>query len=104
MREKMSPPPPIPMHLLPSGWKSPDDSPRPLSLPHNLFARDRWVEIFIGRSFSRIYFAIVAEDIQMTQNLISYFMFIFGIFYLKIVRFLFSKFGLACEKNPQKTI
>ena len=48
MREKMSPPPPIPMHLLPSGWKSPDDSPRPLSLPHNLFARDRCVLIILS--------------------------------------------------------
>ena len=41
-------------------------------------------QIFIGWYFSRIYFAIVAEEIQITQNLISPFMFIFSMFYLKI--------------------
>ena len=48
------------------------------------------VQIFIGRYFTRIYFAIVAEEIQITQNLISRFMFIFSMFYLKIVRFSFQ--------------
>ena len=47
------------------------------------------VQIFIGRYFTRIYFAIVAGEIQITQNLISRFMFIFSMFYLKIVRFFF---------------
>ena len=36
------------------------------------------VQIFIGRYFSRIYFAIAAEEIQITQNLISRFIFIFS--------------------------
>ena len=35
------------------------------------------VQIFIGRYFSRIYFAIVMEEIQIMQSLISRFMFIF---------------------------
>ena len=48
------------------------------------------VQIFIGRYFTRIYFAIVAGEIQITQNLISRFMFIFSMFYLKIVRFFFQ--------------
>ena len=48
------------------------------------------VQIFIGRYFTRIYFAIVAGEIQITQNLISRFMFIFSMFYLKIVRFSFQ--------------
>ena len=41
------------------------------------------VQIFIGRYFTRIYFAIVAGEIQITQNLISRFMFIFSMFYLQ---------------------
>ena len=39
------------------------------------------VQIFIGRYCSQIYFAIVAEEIQIVQNLISHFMFIFSMFY-----------------------
>ena len=35
------------------------------------------VQIFIGRYFSWIYFAIVVEEIQIMQSLISRFMFIF---------------------------
>ena len=67
------------------------------------------VQNFIGRYFSRIYFAIVAEEIQITQNLISRFMFIFSMFYLKIVRFffqswLFSRFGLDCKNKIQKNL
>ena len=67
------------------------------------------VHIFNGKYFSRIYFAIVAEEIQITQNLISRFMFIFSMFYLKIVRFffqswLFSRFSLDCEKKIQKNL
>ena len=48
------------------------------------------VQIFIGRYFSRIYFAIAVEEIQIMQNLISHFMYIFSIFYLKIVNFFFQ--------------
>ena len=48
MRQKLSQPPPIPMHPLPSEWKRPDDSRHPLSLPHNLFARDRCVLIILS--------------------------------------------------------
>ena len=60
------------------------------------------VQIFIDR-----YFAVVAEEIQIRENLISRFMFIFSMFYLKIVRFffhswLFSRFGLDCENKIQK--
>ena len=62
------------------------------------------VQIFIGRYFTRIYFAIAAGEIQITQNLISRLMFIFSMFYLKIVRFsfqswLFSRFELDCENK-----
>ena len=62
------------------------------------------VEIFIGRYFSRIYFAIVVLEIQFTQNLISRFM-----FYLKIMRFffqncLFSRFALDFESKIQKIL
>ena len=67
------------------------------------------VQIFIGRYFTRIYFAIVAGEIQITQNLISRFMFIFSMFYLKIVKFffqssLFSRFGLDCKNKIQKNL
>ena len=65
------------------------------------------VQIFIDRYFSQIYFAVVVEEIQIRENLISRFMFIFSMFYLKIVRFffhswLFSRFGLDCENKIQK--
>ena len=65
------------------------------------------VQIFIGKYFSRIYFAIVEEEIQITQNLVSRLMFIFSMFYLKIVKFffqssLFSRFGLDCENQIQR--
>ena len=67
------------------------------------------VQIFLGRCFSRIYLAIVVEEIQITQNLISCFMCIFSMFYLKILRFfyqswLFSKVGLDCENKIQKNL
>ena len=48
------------------------------------------VQVFIGRYFSQIYSAIVAEDTQIMQNLISHFLFIFSMFYLKIVKFFFQ--------------
>ena len=47
-------------------------------------------QIFIGRYLSEIYSAIVAEETQITQNLISHFLFIFSMFYLKIVNFFFQ--------------
>ena len=67
------------------------------------------VQIFIGRYFSRIYFAIAVEEIQITQNLISRFIFIFSMFYLEIVRFffqswLFSRFGLDYENKIQQNL
>ena len=40
------------------------------------------VKSFIGRYFSCIYSATVAEEIQNKQNLISHLMFFFVIFYL----------------------
>ena len=36
------------------------------------------VQIFIGSYYSKIYFAIIVEEVQITQNLISHFMFIFS--------------------------
>ena len=77
----------------------------------NLYKRDLSstvrVQISIGRYFSQIYFVNVAEEIQITQNLISRFMFIFSMFYLKIVSFffqslLFSRFGLDYENKIQE--
>ena len=38
------------------------------------------VKIFIGRYFSRIYFAIVVEEIKITHNFISRFLFILSMF------------------------
>ena len=48
------------------------------------------VQIFIGRYFSQIYSAIGAEETQITRNLVSQFLFIFSMFYLKIVNFFFQ--------------
>ena len=67
------------------------------------------VQIFICRYLSRIYFTILAEEIQITQNLIPCFMFIFSMFYLKIVKFffqswLFSRFRLDWENKIQKIL
>ena len=67
------------------------------------------VQIFIGRYFSQIYSAIGAEETQITRNLISQFLFIFSMFYLKIVNFffqswLFSRSGLDCENKIQENL
>ena len=67
------------------------------------------VQIFISRYFSRIYFAVVAEEIQNTHNLISRFMFVFSMLYKKIVRlffqsWLFFRFGLDCKNKIQKRL